>query len=188
MDSLKEILLSEDVFRDGNILKVDTFLNQNVDIKLMNDIATEFYEYFKNTKITKVVTIESGGIPPAMLLAQKLGCDVLILKKSANFFSDEIYGSTVKSYTKNTEYLLNCAKENINKDDKFLFVDDFLANGQAFLGVQSIIEQGEAELVGVGIIIEKSYQDGAKIIDKCNIEKHSIVKVKEFKDNSIIWG
>ncbi len=188
MDKLKKILLSEDVFRPGNILKVDTFLNQYVDMSLMNDIVNEFYEYFKSKKITKIVTIESGGIPPSMLLAQKLGCDVLILKKSTNFFSENVYGTTVKSYTKNTEYFLNCAKENIIQDDKILFIDDFLANGQAFLGVQNIIEQGQAELIGVGIIIEKSFQDGAKIIDDNNIDKHSIVKVKEFKNDTIIWG
>ncbi len=188
MEELKKILSSKAVLKEGNILKVDNFLNQKVDIEIMNNIVDEFYNYFKGKGIDKIVTIESGGIPPAMLLAYKLEVDLLILKKNLSKFSDESLKAKVKSYTKGTEYILNCAKENIDKGEKILFIDDFLANGQAFLGVQSLVKQAEAELVGVGIIIEKSYQEGAKIISDSNIEKHSIVKVDGFESDSIVWG
>ncbi len=188
MEELKKILGSKDVLREGNILKVDNFLNQKVDLKIMNGIVEEFYQYFKDKGIDKIVTIESGGIAPSMLLANKLNIDLLILKKSKTKFAGEVYETSVKSYTKNIEYVLNCAKENIEAGEKILFIDDFLANGQAFLGVQNIVEQAKAEIVGVGIIIEKSFQEGAKIIEDSKVDKYSVVKVKGFENNSIIWG
>ncbi len=188
MEELKKILSSKAVLKEGNILKVDNFLNQKVDINIMNEIVDEFYNYFKDQKIDKVVTIETGGIPPAMLLAYKLNVDLLILKKTKNKFAGDCYEANVKSYTKGTEYLLNCDVENIEAGERLLFIDDFLANGQAFLGVQNLAKQGNADVVGVGIIIEKSYQEGAKIIADCGVDKHSVVKVAGFDNNEIIWG
>lgn len=188
MQTLKQILESKDVLLNGNIIKVDNFLNQKVSISLLKEICEEFYEEFKHLKIDKIATIETGGIAPSTLLSYMFGVDLLILKKELPSFINEYYDVEVKSFTKNKVYNLCCSKNNINENENILFIDDFLANGQAVLGIKNILEQASANLIGAGFIIEKTYQGGCDIVNSLNIHSHSIVKIKEIKENKIIWG
>ncbi len=188
MQNLKNVLESKNAVINNNIIRVDSFLNQNVSISLLQEICNDFYNNFKSLEIDKIVTIETGGIAPATLLCSLLNVDLLILKKELPQFIDNYYNTEVKSFTKNKIYNLSCSKENIKSNENILFIDDFLANGQAVLGVKNIINQANAHLVGTGFIIEKTYQSGATIVEELNIPKHSIAKINSIHNNKIIWG
>lgn len=170
MKELKDKILKNAVILNENVLKVDSFINHQVDCILMKKIGKVFANYFKNKKITKVVTIESSGIAPAMMTALALNVPLVVLKKQpSQILSGDIYQIPVKSYTKRITYTLTLSKKYIDETDNVLIIDDFLANGEASKGAIKLIELAGAKISGIGIVIEKSFQSRKKKIRKIRI-------------------
>ena len=169
----------------NNILKVDEIINHQVDPVLMNAIGDEFYNHFKDKNITKVVTVESSGIAPAILTALKLNVPLLFLKKTQPSTMLDAVTAEVYSYTKNKNYTLCLEKRFINNSDNILFIDDFLANGEAFKGVEKIITEVGAKIVGVGILIDKSFQEGHNYIVNKGYDLYSLAQIISFEDGVI---
>ena len=188
MKILVDAILEKGQILDGNILKVDTIINHQIDPVLMNQIGDEFYNHYKDKGITKVVTVESSGIAPAMMCALKLNVPLLFLKKTTPSTMQNPITSEVFSYTKNKHYTLCAERSFIEDDDKILFIDDFLANGEAFKGVETIIQQTKAEMVGVGILIEKSFQAGHDYIVNKGYDLYSLANIISFDDGKIVFA
>lgn len=186
MELLKNIIAEKGIALDNNILKVDSFLNHQVNPLLMKEIGIEFANYFRNKNITKVFTIESSGIAPALMTAIELDVPMVILKKqTSKILDDNFYQTEVKSFTKNNTYNLTLSKKYINKNDNILIVDDFLANGEAAKGAIKLIENASANVAGIGIVIEKSFQPGRKILDNLDYDVYSLAQIKSLKNNKI---
>ena len=185
MKVLVDAILEKGQILEGNILKVDTIINHQIDPVLMDQIGDEFYNYYKDKGITKVVTVESSGIAPALMTALKLNVPLLFLKKTLPSTMGNPLTSEVFSYTKNKHYTL-CAERNfIDDNDKILFIDDFLANGEAFKGVEEIVGQTNAELVGIGILIEKSFQAGHDYIVNKGYDLYSLANIVSFENGVV---
>lgn len=166
MELLKRRILQDGIVKDGNILKVDSFLNHQIDIDLLNEIGKEYKRRFANENITKILTIEASGIGIACIVAQYFNVPVVFAKKakSANIDGNELYTSLVNSFTYKKEYNITVSKKYITADDNVLIIDDFLAQGNALLGLLDVVNQAGATTTGIGIIIEKGMQDGGNII------------------------
>lgn len=185
-------LLEKMVREDGrvypnNVIKVDSFINHQIDPTLIEDVAKSFSSYFKDREITKVMTIESSGIAPALMLSNMLKVPMLFAKKTRPSTIDEnnFYSTQVHSYTKSVTNSVIVSKEFLNSNDKILLVDDFLANGQAILGLADLVAQAGAEVVGVGIIIEKSFQDGRKLLEKKGIDICSLCRISSLEEGKV---
>lgn len=185
MKLLVDAILEKGRILEGNILKVDAIINHQIDPVLMNEIGEAFYHRFKDKGITKVVTVESSGIAPALMCALKLNVPLIFLKKTLPSTMTNPLTSEVFSYTKNKHYILCVEKSFIEDDDKLLFIDDFLANGEAFKGVESIIKQTNAEIAGVGILIEKSFQAGHDYIVGKGYDFCSLANITSFEEGII---
>lgn len=187
MDLLKEKIKNDGIVINENVLKVDNFLNHQVDTKLMNLIGKEFADYFKSKNITKVVTIESSGIAPAYAAALKLEVPLVIFKKqsSAILDTETTIQTPVHSFTKNTDYVLMASKKYLSENDNILIIDDFLANGQAAMGAYRILKEADSSVAGVGIVIEKSFQDGRKKLEDLGLDVYSLARVSKISSNSI---
>lgn len=180
MELLKNRIREEGNAINENVLKVDSFLNHQVDPKLMYKMGEAFKEYFKNHGITKVFTIESSGIAPAVMTAMLMDLPMVTLKKQkSKILTGDVYQKTVHSFTKNTDYELTLSKKYISKDDKILIIDDFLAYGEAALGAISVIEQAGATVSGIGIVIEKSFQPGRKILEDKGYDIYSLARISK---------
>ncbi len=186
MEILKQRILKDGKGIGTSILKVDTFLNHQIDIDLMEKMGQEFYEHFKDKKVTKILTIEASGIAIAAFVAKAFNVPLVFAKKvvSKNL-EGEILTASVQSYTKGLIYLINVSKKFVTKDDNILIIDDFLANGSALLGLADIVKQGEANLVGAGIAIEKSFQPGRKRAEDMGIDVYSLACVASINDSDI---
>ena len=184
-------LLEEKILKYGNVptkdvLKVDYFLNHQVDTVLMQEIGKEFAEHFKYKNITKVVTIESSGIAPALMTAIALGVELIILKKQSNkVLSEDILQVKTKSFTKNTNYDLTLSKKYISTDDNVLIIDDFLANGAAASSACKLIEMAGGTVAGIGIVIEKSFQPGRKLLDNLGFDVYSLARISKLSPEKI---
>ena len=186
MNFLEEKVIKEGIVINEEILKVDKFINHQVDPRLMKKIGEEFYNFFNKKEITKIITVESSGIAPALTTALEFDVPLVVLKKQkSSILNNDIYQTEVKSFTKNIVYNLTVSKSYILKDDKVLFIDDFLANGEASLGAIRLIESAGAEVAGVGILIEKSFQPGRAKLNSAGYEVYSLVRVKSLKNNKI---
>ncbi len=187
MDLLKEKIKNDGIVINENVLKVDNFLNHQVDTKLMDLIGKEFADYFKSKNITKVVTIESSGIAPAYAAALKLDVPLVIFKKqsSAILDTDTTIQTPVHSFTKNTDYILMASKKYLSENDNILIVDDFLANGQAAMGAYRILKEAGSSVAGIGIVIEKSFQDGRKKLEDLGLDVYSLARVSKISSNGI---
>ena len=165
MNFLEERIVKDGVVRPGNVLKVDSFLNHQMDVSLMEEIGREFHRRFAQKPITKVLTIEASGIGMAVFVAKEFGVPMVFAKKSKSVNIDaDTYVAQVESFThKNTNQVI-VSKKFLNSEDHVLIIDDFLANGCALKGLISIVEQAGATVEGLGIVIEKGFQDGGKII------------------------
>lgn len=180
MEKLKSKILKEGTIRGNNVLKVDNFLNHQLDISFLNEIGKEIKERFKNEKIDKILTIEASGIAIAAIASQYFGNIPVVFAKKVQSLNldDDIYSSKVFSYTKNTEYNIMISKRYITENENILIIDDFLANGQAVLALLDISEKAKANVKGISIVIEKSFQSGAKkILDK-GYRLESLVRIK----------
>ncbi len=183
---LEEKILNCGTVLPGNILKVDSFLNHQLDVSLLSELGKEFYRLFSSYNITKILTVEASGIPIACFAAQHFDVPVVFAKKGQHKnIGNDVYTAEVFSYTKGTGYTIFVSKKYLSEDDNILIIDDFLANGQAVLGLKRIIEEAGATLKGVGIAIEKGFQDGGKQIRELGINLKSLAIVDSMTDDSI---
>ncbi len=186
MKELEEKIKNDGSILSEDILKVDSFVNHQVDPELMLHIGQDFAEHFKERGITKVVTIESSGIAPALMTAQQLGVPLVILKKQpSKILNDNLYQTQVTSYTKGTSYELTLSANYIGEKDHVLIIDDFLANGEAATGAIRLLRKAHATVAGVGILIEKSFQPGREKIKSQGFEVYSLARVSKMKKDYI---
>ncbi|MST73990.1 xanthine phosphoribosyltransferase [Roseburia sp. MUC/MUC-530-WT-4D] len=186
MKELEEKIKNDGSIISEDILKVDSFVNHQVDPELMLHIGQDFAEHFKGRGITKVVTIESSGIAPALMTAQQLGIPLVILKKQpSKILNDNLYQTQVTSYTKGTSYELTLSANYIGEKDHVLIIDDFLANGEAATGAIRLLRKAHATIAGVGILIEKSFQPGREKIKSQGFEVYSLARVSKMQKDYI---
>lgn len=187
MKALKDKILKEGKSFDGGILKVDGFINHQMDPILMKSIGVEFVRRFGNMPINKIITIEASGIAPAIMLGYLLELPVVFVKKATPKTMENMLCSTAYSFTKDKEYNIVVSKDFLTADDKVVFIDDFLANGNAAIGIIDLIKKAGAQLYGMGFIIEKSFQDGGKRLRELGINVESLARIKELGENKIIF-
>jgi len=184
-------LLEEKIRQDGtavneHILKVDSFINHQVDPALMQEMGKEIAEHFKDKGITKVATIESSGIAPAIMTSLALGVPMVILKKQpSKILNQDLYQTVVTSFTKETNYELTLSKKYITADDHVLLVDDFLANGEAATAAIRLIRMSHATIAGLGVLIEKSFQPGREKLTAQGIEVYALARIAKMAENYI---
>ncbi len=189
MELLKKKILEVGQVIDNRIIKVGSFLNHQIDVELLNEIGKEFKARFGSEKITKILTIEASGIGIACITAQYFKVPVLFAKKTeALNLDNETYQSKVYSYTKEKVYEIRVAKKFLQPEDKVLIIDDFLANGNAVQGMLNLVKKAGAQAVGVGIVIEKSFQNGREKIARENVRLESLAIIKELRDGQIIFA
>jgi len=187
-------LLEDRILKDGhigadNVLKVDSFLNHQIDVNFVCELGKEFYRLFKDENITKILTIEASGIGIACLAAQYFGVPVVFAKKTKtiNIYSDT-YNATVHSYTHKKDYDIVVSNEFLNKDDNVLIIDDFLAKGSALTALLMLIEKAGAKTAGAGIVIEKAYQGGGNLVRDMGVRVESLAKIKSIsKKDGIVF-
>ncbi|MEG0307872.1 MAG: xanthine phosphoribosyltransferase [Clostridium sp.] len=180
MEALKQRILKDGHALNESVLKVDSFLNHGVDAKLMSEVGTSFKEYFKNHGITKIFTIESSGIAPTVMTALQMELPMVTLKKqTSKILGGEVYQTTVHSFTKAIDYELTLSKKYISPEDNILIIDDFLAYGEAALGAIRLVEESGAKVAGIGIVIEKSFQPGRKILEDRGYDVYSLARVNK---------
>lgn len=186
MELLKQKILKDGVVKKGNVLKVDSFLNHCIDVQLYTEIGKEFKRLFSDCEVTKILTIEASGIGIACVTAQFFNCvPVVFAKKSkTSNIGDDFYSSVVSSFTHGNTNTVIVSKNYINKDDKILIIDDFLANGAALNGLIDIIGQAGAEVVGAGIVIEKGFQPGGELIRSKGIRVESLAIIDSMNDET----
>ena len=176
MKELKDRILADGRALNETVLKVDSFLNHQVDAKLMYEMGTYFKEYFKNHGITRILTIESSGIAPTAMTALQMDLPMVILKKQkSKILNGEVYQTTVHSFTKVMDYELTLYKNYISPDDKVLIIDDFLANGEA----ARLVEMTGAKVAGIGIVIEKSFQVGRGKLEDKGYDVYSLARISK---------
>lgn len=187
MQELKDRIRKDGMALSDHVLLVDNFLNHQVDPVLMQHIGQEFARYFAGRGITRVATIESSGIAPAAMAALELGVPLVIMKKatSALMNNDVLLTTRVHSFTKNTDYMLMCKRSFLPAGEKVLFIDDFLANGEAAFGAARLIAEAGSEVAGMGIVIEKSFQDGAAKLSEAGYDVYSLAKIAKLGEGVI---
>lgn len=186
MKLLEDMILERGIAVNEDILKVDSFVNHQVDARLMKEIGKEFYEHFKNQGITKVATIESSGIAPALMTALAFDVPMLILKKQpSRILNENLYQTVVTSYTKETSYELTLSKDFISENDHVLIIDDFLANGEAATGAIRLIRKSHATIAGVGALIEKSFQPGREKLKEQGIEVYALARISKMSEGKV---
>lgn len=189
MELLKK-RISENARIIGNeIVKVDSFLNHQIDVNLLNEMGKEFKARFENQEVTKILTIEASGIGLACIAAQYFNVPVVFAKKSeARNLSPDVYESQVYSFTKDQTYTIRVSKEYISPLDKVLIIDDFLATGNAALGLIKIAQQAQAQVVGIGIAIEKGFQKGREKIEENDIKVESLAIIKSIDNGQVVFA
>lgn len=186
-------LLEQRILQDGNvlgenILKVDSFLTHQVDYQLMKEMGKVLADGYRDKGITKVVTIEASGIAPAIYVAESLEVPMIFAKKHKSITMTEgILTAEVYSFTKQVTSTVSIASKFLNENDRVLIVDDFLANGQAAKGLIEIIQQAGASIAGVGIVIEKSFQDGRQLIEDLDVPVSSLARIEKFENGQVVF-
>ena len=183
--------MTERIAREGralneDVLLVDSFLNHQVDMELMRQCGDAFAEHFRGKGITRVLTVESSGIAPAGMAALALGVPLVFLKKkTSRITAGDVYQTPVQSFTKGTRYELTVASRYLPAGEKVLFIDDFLAMGEAALGVARLVKEAGSEIAGIGIVIEKSFQPGRKKLEDAGFDVFSLARVKAMREGAI---
>ena len=186
MQQLVDRIKNEGKALNETVLKVDGFINHQVDPELMEAIGTDFARRFKDAGITKVFTIESSGIAPALITAREMKVPMVILKKqTSKTLSGDVFQTKVTSFTKGVTYELTLNKNYIDPSDRILLIDDFLANGEAGSGACRLIEEAGAEVAGIGILIEKSFQKGRKRLEDAGYTVYSQARIARLGENVI---
>ena len=188
MQLLKERILKDGVVKPGNVLKVDSFLNHQMDIDLINEIGKEFRRRFPSDKITKILTIEASGIGIACIVAQYFGVPVVFAKKTQSINIDgEVYHTKVESFTHKRTYDVILSKKFLNEDDHVLIIDDFLANGCAMLGLIDLVKGSGATIEGAGVVIEKGMQNGGDLIRSQGVHLESLPNFDSMTHTSLTF-
>ncbi|HEM3174447.1 TPA: xanthine phosphoribosyltransferase [Streptococcus suis] len=189
MKALEARILKDGQVLGENILKVDSFLTHQVDFKLMKEMGQALADAYRSKEITKVVTIEASGIAPAVYVAESLDVPMIFAKKHKNITMTEgILTSEVYSFTKQVISTVSIASKFLSPEDRVLIVDDFLANGQAAKGLIDIIQQAGAQVIGVGIVIEKSFQDGRQVLIDAGVPVTSLARIEKFQDGQVVFA
>ncbi len=180
MELLEQRIRKDGLVKEGNVLKVDSFLNHQIDIGLLNEIGKEFKRIFAGEKITKILTVEASGIAIATIVAQYFDVPVVFAKKTLTINLDgSMYTTKIESFTHKRTYDVIVSKKYLGPEDRVLVIDDFLANGCAVTGLIDIIEEAGASLAGVGIIIEKATQDGGKRLRERGVRVESLAIIED---------
>ncbi len=188
MKLLEDKILQEGEVLGEDILKVDSFISHQVDAALMEEIGNDMAEHFRSQGVTKVFTIESSGIAPALFTARALGVPLVILKKqNSEKLGTEVWQTEVVSYTKDTSYCLTLAKNYISDSDHILIVDDFLANGEAATGAVRLIRKAHATVAGIGVLIEKSFRPGREKLESQGIPVYAQARIKAFEGGKVVF-
>lgn len=188
MNLLKERILKDGIVRPGNVLKVDSFLNHQMDIELINEIGKEFKRRFADAPINKIVTIEASGIGIACITAQYFNVPVVFAKKSKSINIDgDVYSAKVTSFTHKKVYDVTISKKYLCPDDHILVIDDFLANGCALEGLMEIIKESGAVMEGAGIVIEKGFQNGGDRLRSQGVRVESLAIVESMTDDTLTF-
>lgn len=186
MELLKQRILQDGTVKPGHVLKVDSFLNHQMDIELFNEIGKEFKRRFSDAPITKILTIEASGIGIACIAAQYFNVPVVFAKKSQSINLDgDMYCTKVESYTHKRTYDVILSKKFLTPDDHVLLIDDFLANGCALKGLIDIVNCSGATIEGAGIVIEKGFQNGGQMVRDMGVHLESLAIIKSMDDNSL---
>ena len=190
MKLLEDRIRKDGIIREGNVLKVDSFINHQMDIKLFEEMAKEWKRLFADKKINKILTIESSGIGIAAIVAREFNVPVVFAKKSKSInLDDNNFSTKIQSFTHSKIYDVIVSKKFLSPEDHILIIDDFLANGCALLGLTDLVESAGATVEGIGIAIEKGFQQGGKIIREkgYQLESLAIVESMNAADNTITF-
>lgn len=188
MEQLKEKIRSEGIVLSDKVLKVDAFLNHQIDPHLMQQIGQEFARRYQGQGITKIVTIEASGIAPAVMAGLELGVPVIFARKHQSLtLTDHLLTASVHSFTKQVESTIAISTHHLSPNDRVLIIDDFLANGKAAKGLITIIEQAGASIVGLGIVIEKSFQAGRQELEALGLRVESLARVQSLQDGKVYF-
>ncbi|MBR5043731.1 MAG: xanthine phosphoribosyltransferase [Clostridia bacterium] len=188
MKLLEERIRKDGKIKPGNVLKVDGFINHNIDVPFVYELGREFYNRYKDDGVTKILTIEASGIGIACLTALHFGVPVVFAKKSrTSNISKDVYTARVDSFTHGTTCDIVVSKEFLSESDRILIIDDFLALGNALVGLREITLASGATLVGAGIVIEKSFQSGGKMLREQGMRIESLAKIASMTDTDITF-
>ena len=190
MDLLKKKILEEGQVYAGNILKVDCFLNHQIDCGFLAEVGKEFHRLYKDEGVNKILTIEASGIAIGAMVAQEFGCPLVFAKKNkTKNIAGDVYTAPVESFTHGTTYNIMVSKKFLNPGDKVLIVDDFLAIGNALKGLISLVKESGAELVGCGTVIEKGYQHGGDQLraEGIRVESLAIIESMDADKGEIVF-
>lgn len=186
MEALKRKIVAEGIALSDSVLKVDSFLNHQIDPELMFQVGQEFATRFQNEGITKVLTIESSGIAPAVMTALQLNVQLVFARKRKSLtLADDLLTSQVHSFTKQETNAISVSNKYLSKSDRVLIIDDFLANGQAALGLVNIVHQANAVVSGIGILIEKSFQPGGQLLRKQGYRVESLAEIESLQSGKV---
>jgi len=182
---LEDMIREKGIIKAGNVLKVDNFLNHQMDIKLFNEMGKEFKRLFADKPINKILTIEASGIGIACIAAQYFDVPVVFAKKSQSINIDgDVYSTSITSFTHKREYQVIVSKKYLSAEDHVLIIDDFLANGCALKGLIELVTAAGATVEGIGIAVEKGFQDGGQIIRDMGVNLHSLAIVESMNDET----
>jgi len=188
MQTLKDKILSEGKVFPGNIIKVDSFLNHQIDVELLNQIGQAFYTRFKDQNIDRILTVEASGIAIAVIAAQYFKVPVVFAKKSeSKITTGEQYVTLIHSYTKDKTSRVQIAKTYLKEGENVLILDDFLANGEACFGLIDLITQANAKVAGIGIVIEKGFQEGGARLRALGVPLESLAVIESLAEDTIIF-
>lgn len=188
MDELKQRILEDGEVLEGNILKVNSFLNHQIDPQLMQKVGDEFKRLFAEQNVTKILTIEASGIAPALMTGLAFNVPVVFARKSKSAIqNDQNYHADVFSYTKKVTNHILVDKKFITPDDRILIIDDFLANGEAVKGLIQICDQAQCSLVGIGIVIEKAFQKDGQTLREQGYPLKSLVRIKSLDNHQVTF-
>ena len=187
MKLLEERIRKDGKIKSGDVLKVDSFLNHQIDVELLEELGKEFYRLFGQEGITKILTIEASGIGVACITARHFGCPVIFAKKNkTKNIAGDVYTSKVESFTHGRVYDIIVSREFLLPVDRVLLIDDFLANGSALMGLIELVRSAGATLVGAGICVEKAFQPGGKMIRDMGVRVESLARVASMSEDGSI--
>ena len=188
MDLLKEKIKQEGIAVNEHILKVDSFINHQIEPGLMQEIGKNIADHFRDRGITKIAAIESSGIAPALMTSVALDVPLIILKKQpSKILNQDLYQTVVTSFTKETNYELTLSKKYISAEDHVLIVDDFLANGEAATAALRLLRMSHATIAGLAVLIEKSFQPGHDKLVSQGVEVYALAQITEMAENFILF-
>ncbi|RKP54387.1 xanthine phosphoribosyltransferase [Cohnella endophytica] len=189
MELLKQKIIDEGIVLSDQVLKVDSFLNHRIDPPLMAEIGKTFAQQFRESGITKILTIESSGIAPAVMAGLELGVPVIFARKRKSLtLQEDLYTEKVYSFTKKEESEVSIARKFLAVGDRVLLIDDFLANGEAALAMARIVHQAQGEVAGIGIVIEKAFQDGGSKLREQGYRVESLARVASLRDGIVSFA